>query len=307
MKYSKLESYLTALERELVSLSTGERAEIILEIKSHVEEKLDSDSGASLEQVLADLGSPTEVAMRYMSDKGIEYKAQSSDVASAIVGIFKWSVIGLLGSFGIVAILALVLVFSLSPIVQVDEEKGKVKILGGMIDISENDFDDINIDINKHKKPEIEIIRVIDDIATVEEIQVLALDGKLEIENNDANVIKIECQSSEQPENDIVTRAGAKYSIDLKVLESSNCEVELPSKVKLDLQMNSGVMRLDELKNPTNVSLNSGRIKWKPERNTNYSYKFEAVAAKIDSFESSSAENSYPVSMKINSGKIKKW
>ena len=104
-----LNDYLRRLEKTLGPISVADKAEIILEIKSHIEEA--QTSGTPLKDVLSSLGEPETVANRYLLERGLRVQRAPRHP------ILKWLTIGFLGSVGMVILAVLVLVWKFSPIV----------------------------------------------------------------------------------------------------------------------------------------------------------------------------------------------
>lgn len=69
---SRLDDYLTKLERLLMLFSVSDRAEIILEIKSHVHSALARDPNTQMDSILSALGEPEFVANRYLMERGMK-------------------------------------------------------------------------------------------------------------------------------------------------------------------------------------------------------------------------------------------
>jgi uncharacterized membrane protein len=65
-----LDSYLNALFAHLSVMPADERAEVILEIKSHVAESLLANPSALESEILDKLGGPQDVAARYLCSRG---------------------------------------------------------------------------------------------------------------------------------------------------------------------------------------------------------------------------------------------
>lgn len=126
----KLEAYLTALDRALKSISVGDRADIIAEIKSHILDAKEKNPEQSIESILTSIGEPETVANRYLIERGLKPgKASRSPIV-------KWLTIGFLGTFGIFVVFVISILWFFSPILKIDEEQNRVEILGGMIDIN---------------------------------------------------------------------------------------------------------------------------------------------------------------------------
>lgn len=303
MIYSNLETYLTALERELQSLTTSERAEILLEIKSHVMSKMEEDSSADEMSILKSLGSPRDVAIKYVDDRGIEWKApvQSS---GAIASIVKWLVIGFLGTIGVFVCVFIFLVTQFSPLVEVDEEKGKVKILGGMIDIDDFDRQDFNISFNDNKSGRVQETYLVENLR--KPLLISAASGKMNIRNSSSGVIEVNCKAQSNLAENMLNEESETYVLDLSVIGSSKCEIDIPGSMVLSVKMNSGILKLDKLVNSQNIDMNSGRIKIKEKPGQKYKYTFNILTGKIDDFETSSAKDAIPVSIKLRAGRVQR-
>lgn len=301
MNHGNLESYLTALERELQSLPTSEKAEILIEIKSHVMSKMEEDPSLDEKDVLDALGSPRDVAIKYVGERGIEWTAPK-DVSGTFTGIVKWLVIGFLGTMGFSVLLVIFLITQFSPLVEVDEEKGKVRILGGMIDIDDMDNHDFDIQFNDVRIGNRQKVYAIDN--KEKQLNILAKTGKLEIENSSSGSIEVDCHTNVKTNKRIFVEEPEAYLLDLTALGASKCEVRLPEKMPLNLKQSSGKLKLDQLVNPIYVDMNSGKIQVRPKVGIEYNYDFDILTGKIDEFASSSSDKALPVKIKLKAGKI---
>jgi uncharacterized membrane protein len=134
----RLEGWLRQLENALQDVSVVDRSDIVMELHTHIRESYERGD-RSLEEILSGLGEPAHVANRYRVDRGMQ-PVDIPKPQSRLVGFFKWVTIGLLGWLTITTIFVIVmLIFAAQflPLVQVDEKAGRVKILGGMIDVKE--------------------------------------------------------------------------------------------------------------------------------------------------------------------------
>src|SRR5215217_1399531 len=94
----KLEQYLSRMESVLKTFPTSDRAEVILEIKSHVYSALESDPNQTMVGILNALGEPEVVANRYLMERGLK------PTRPPISPIVKWLVFGFLGTLGLMLI-----------------------------------------------------------------------------------------------------------------------------------------------------------------------------------------------------------
>jgi hypothetical protein len=126
-KNIKLEQYLGKLDKGLGQIPVSEKAEIITEIKSHILDAKAKDDSKKLEDILAAIGEPELVANRYLIERGLKpMKAPTHP-------IFKWLIIGFLGTFAIIVIFISILIWRFTPIMKIHDDK--VTLLGGTIDV----------------------------------------------------------------------------------------------------------------------------------------------------------------------------
>ena len=126
----KLEQYLGKLEKGLGQIPVSEKAEIITEIKSHILDAKAKDDSKKIEDILAAIGEPELVANRYLIERGLKpMKAPTHP-------IFKWLIIGFLGTFAIIVLFITVLIWRFTPIMKIHDDK--VTLLGGTIDVDKD-------------------------------------------------------------------------------------------------------------------------------------------------------------------------
>jgi len=90
------EAYLKRLRTGLLGVDDGEVREILEELRSHILEKAaDGDVGA----VLAAMGSPEELAGRYLTDSLLARAAGSRSPLRLLRSLFRWASLSLAGFF----------------------------------------------------------------------------------------------------------------------------------------------------------------------------------------------------------------
>ena len=308
---SKVESYLSALERELQNLSTSERAEIVLEIKSHIQESIEHE-GTKLEDVLKDLGSPKDVATKYLLDRGISWKPSGSSAgASVAIGIFKWLTIGFISMMAFIALMVFMVFKQFSPFVDVNEEMGKVKLFGGMINVDEKimeNFDgDFDFEISDSAQHRYERNFAIEPGVRIETIDVDFGNGKLEIENHLNNTIRLSCKTRKSDTDLVEPSILQKESIvEIDMLKHSGgkCELYVPPNLFLNVKAKNGRVELEKLVNPMTVKLNNGKISFENAPGAKYKFDIDLGMGKADGFKSSNAADAIEVKLSLDKGRI---
>ncbi len=131
-----IERYMSQLDQYLSHIPSTEKAEIILELHAHIQDSL-NNSDKTAEEVLANLGTPEEAARRYLEEKGLSLNMPSPHQGGkSETG--KWLTIAFLGSIGLFLTFSIFVMIFFSPLVEVKEEEGKVRILGGLINVQED-------------------------------------------------------------------------------------------------------------------------------------------------------------------------
>ena len=208
---SKLETYLANLDKALGQISVSEKAEIIIEIKSHILEAQNEEQ--DLDAIFASLGEPEQVANRYLSEKGLKpQKAPKTQMG-------KWLIIGFLGTLSIFIITFFILIMKFTPLIKIDESKGRVKILGGLIDInSDNGTIKMGSKIKsrkglKYKGHRFKGSKLIDK-SKFSELKINFANGKIKLKNSSDNYLRWECKAFVD-ENDFIKESNNKLIIKL--------------------------------------------------------------------------------------------
>ncbi|NJL25892.1 MAG: hypothetical protein HC902_12480 [Calothrix sp. SM1_5_4] len=199
-KELKSEYYLRQLERELKVLPAGERAAIVTEIESHIGRV---ERGAPVEKVLSDMGAPLTVARRYLSAKGVPESGGGRWL--------RWFAIATVVFFGLIFTSGLALVWHLSPIIKVDGAKGRVTLLGGLIDVNE-ELGQVKVGdlvVNDAEEPSVRVEgeRDLGD-GDVKLIRIPFNTAKLEVRASSGSTLAWKCRAASREAPKVDTAAG---------------------------------------------------------------------------------------------------
>lgn len=137
----KLEAYLAELDKHLTQIPVSDRADIIIEIKSHVLDSQSKNPNEDIETILNSMGDAESVAKRYLQERGLQAAAPIKTSSMMwLPAAIKWLVIGFLGFISIVVVVVALLVWRFTPLISVDEAKNQVSIGGGLIQIHDTDI-----------------------------------------------------------------------------------------------------------------------------------------------------------------------
>ncbi|MCB0394439.1 MAG: DUF1700 domain-containing protein [Bdellovibrionales bacterium] len=302
-----LENYLNRLDKALSQLPISDRAEIVTEIKSHVLDALDSQGGATIESVLSSLGEPEQVANKYLLERGVR------TVKSPVHPIFKWTVIGFLGTFSLFVILVIFVLSYFSPILEVNEAKGRVRLLGGMIDVDEQKglvtlggskfFIDDELDVKIEGSFDSGMSK------NVKEFNFKFSNGKLDVLPSQDGKLTWNCKAKtykdkfeESPKSAKVQ--GGRAVLDLDSYMGSKCILQIPQKVNLVVKGGNGKVHVDKPDFDVDIDLGNGKVGIDPDPAKQYSFNTHVTNGVTREFTSSEKPDALKIKVAIVNGKI---
>lgn len=297
MEKQKLENYLARLEYCLGGTSVADKAEIITEIKSHVLDKQENHPDQTLDEILRSLGSPDEVAHRYLSERGIKYQAPNQSKISTV----KWLVIGFLGTIGMGLMAVFILIWKFSPLVDVDETNKRVKVLGGLIDVKKKNGTitvDGDIDINIE---EVEIDEVV-ELKEMTKDQVIDLrfsNVKLDVKRSKNSQMRYECEGL----GEYTKPQSGELLFDFSSMTAIDCTFKVPADKNLNINVLNGKVTFSQLQNNVNFKGTNVKLDIAPEKE--YLYNLKVLNGSVDQFTSVN-DSRYEMSAQITNGFIQK-
>jgi uncharacterized membrane protein len=139
---AKLEAYLALLDSYLAQIPLSDRADIIIEIKSHVFDA-QAKKAQDIDEILTSMGDAESVAKRYLQERGLPMSAPIKTSSMMwLPASIKWLVLGFLGFIGIIVLVAALLIWRFTPFVSVDNINHRVSIGGGIIQVHDTGIND---------------------------------------------------------------------------------------------------------------------------------------------------------------------
>lgn len=304
MNNKKLDRYLGLMEKNLGAISASEKAEIILEIKSHVLDALEN-SESTISEILASLGEPEQVANKYLLDRGLKPQKPSKRP------IFKWLTIGFLGTFFLTLLFILILFFRFTPLVKINSNG--IYLFNGIISLSSSSSN--KKELNKIIKKRIKTKKL-----NLSDILVTTNNIKLNLSNSDDDIINIDCKYN----GDAKIIQNSNFVLNFKNSEDAECNIIVPKNIKLKINAKNGKINFEDIENNIVTNLKNGKINFKdiqgnvsanlkngkinfgPKTNTMYNYNLSIKKGKMDEFKSSNNPNAYKINLHVKNGKITK-
>lgn len=270
-----LESYLNTLDKSLSKLSTSDRAEIITEIKGHVIDTLDRENHRSLDNVLASLGEAETVANKYLMERGLSLGKPSK------TPVVKWLTIGFLGTVAMCLIFTAITMVFFSPLIEIDESAGRIRILGGLIDISDSKSR-IEMSTSSHTKlsgsldSKLNFSKSIISMTPEMSFKLAFNNGKIDISNSNNETLSWDCKLDESVEP-IVTTIDGLVTLDISQSKGVKCDILVPQMNELKIEGINGKIdyiypRVDSI-----IKLTSGKIELEFDDNIKYSHQINVL------------------------------
>jgi len=328
-----IEHYLSQLDRELQALPTGQRAEIITEIRSHILEASERDPAKSVQSILDGMGAPREVAAKYLQQKGVK-----GWTPSPARNFLKYFALGVAGLFALAIFSTVFMIWYFSPLIEVDEAKGRVRILGGVIDVNEmtetvkiggmtmkGSIDGSNVEINgvgsEDPVEEYETgtgkftlnLNGGNRSAGIEELagrNITALripfnTAKLEIRPSRDSRFRWECKNMTAKPPPITIAAGT-MTFDLEQVKMAKCELKLPEGVKAEIKGVNGSLELHKPAGAYDIKVTNGKVDIKPDSSRVYDFEVKVINGMHDEFQRSADKQALKVKVDMINGVIHK-
>ena len=294
----RLENYLSKLERVLGPFSVSDRAEIVMEIKSHVLAAMERDPQTAMDSVLTALGEPETVANRYLMERGMK------PTKPPISPIVKWLVIGFLGTVAMCLLFVGVLAYKFSPLFKIDGDTQSVSLLGGLIQFSGDEG----------------VIRVGDSVirgghgtpfdgtwdskGVKQKFTIKFADGKWELNNSADSKLSWRCRGGDLKNPPEPSAEGKGTLLDMSQITGVKCELSVPEKQELRLEGTNGKVEVNEPHYNFDLDLKNGKVDLEPDGKMNYRYAFSVANGKTDSFESSGDPGAFVITVHMINGMI---
>lgn len=298
-----LDQYLFQLEKQLMDLSPKDRSKIIVEINNHIEEALQKYPDQGLKEVLDDLGDPSKVANHYRLNKGLRlFKPDRHP-------IIKWLAITFITTFSLFLIFIGTIIWKFTPLFEIDEKKGRVILLGGLIDVNStsgkvkimdqfhftentysNQFDG-SIDFPKEE---------------TDELVVNFKSGLFNFSNSSDDKLSWDCKLDSPPTDQFINISSESVEMDLESFEGANCDIRVPINTKLTVDGKDATINIVDSEFDTFVEIENGIVRFSPNPEVDYAYDLQVNKGTKAQFDSVESPDAYEVKIFIESGIIKK-
>ncbi len=280
----KIEYYLLALERVLGGVPTIRRAEIILNVKSRIEESI--ESGLAIEDVLKKLGPVDKLSTEY----GVLFKPKSS----RIVRFTKWLI--LISFLCFFVLTASVWWFfhhyftgNENFVFHMNDESFNVEELNNFVPSQEDVlFEDVN---NVQK-------------LGIKKLEVKFSNGKVRYSTSSDGQLSWRCKLRSIDGTEATTIKDGIMTINLVESLATKCDIKIPESVDLVSKGGNGDVQVVEPYFNIDLKLANGKVEVKPAPQKDYIYDLEVVSGRIDEFVSSQDPKALTLKVRLTNGTI---
>lgn len=303
MDSGRLEQYLFDLEKNLADFPPSKKAEIVLENHRHILEAREKYPDKNLKEILDDLGPAQKVANHYRLDSGLKtFKPKTKHP------VLKWFSITVLGSFAILFIFLGAVVYKFTPLASVDEDEGRITLLGGLIDINETSgkikvFDQYKFVDNRYTNQFEGAFELTPDM---NEVVVHFDSGIVNFKTSLDKRASWKCKLQNPPGKNIVSVLPRALEIDLAPYGGGSCDIEVPVDATLTATGRDAQVNVYEPEYDLMVEFENGALNFAPNPEVDYNYDIRIENGRSDEFSSSQRANAYEVKLYLENGDVRK-
>jgi hypothetical protein len=268
------------------------------------------------------MGTPEAVAARYLAQKGVTYRATASTprrwlrvMAVGLAGIFVLS----LGS-------VLFAIWYFSPLLKVDEAKGRVTILGGLIDVNEQTGEvkvgpmHVKADLSEEEG---ELEMSTDDISLnlggaikvsggedlhdrkVTVLRIPFNNAKISVSPSQTSRFEWDCKNLTSGAPPVSVNAGV-MTLDLEKVSVAKCAFKIPDGIKTEVHGVNGKIELSQPRADYDVKVTNGKVNINPDPSRVYDFEVKVTNGVHDHFTRSESREALKVKVDVLNGVVKK-
>lgn len=296
----QLRTYLDKLDQSLGQISASDRADIIVEIKSHINEAKARHPDQSVSDILESLGAAESVGNKYILERGLKPQKPARTGAT----YFKWLVIGFLGTCGMIFLGLVLLIWKFTPIISVDETNQKVAFFGGLINVDggEGSFNIGGSSVLQNVPSGNIVITGARTLVPNSQITVPFNNGKMEVSTSRDATMSWNCALVSTKSPNVDEKPG-DLTLDFTGSAESKCELAIPVGSRVSISGKNGKVEVKEPEYDLDLKLGNGKVALRPKDGVKYKYDLKMSNGKVEKLESQVPEN-YRINVDVLNGKI---
>lgn len=246
-----MEKYLNKVDRIIQDYPSATKAKVILYLKDKAQ------------QQATEQNKTTQEVVKYWPKHRIMINEALNEIGlpsmhKKPLSFGKWIFISILTSLVLSVIWISIMIEKYTPILSVDEKKGKILILGGMVDLDANQGSvkvDYQYDSNLNTQNTYKGSQIIEDLRQA----LISFDtSKSTIKFTNAESITWECKVVEDIKTSLVEIDKKRIHLNFYDLSPSECSIDVPQGLELRLEANVGNIELENINTHFSVKMKQG-------------------------------------------------
>lgn len=296
---ANLTKYLNDLDQALDGIPAGERAEIILEIKSHLMDS-QAKNGGSMEAAIASMGTPSAVAARFLSERGLKPK-----VHYKLRPLLKWAAAIIVAGIVLIIGTVIVLMIAFSPVLKIDGENKRVSILNGFVEIDGNEGTLKVGDTRMARDEELGRFDGTKNVKKDQKVRIKLGNGRASLRTSLTNEMTWACKIYGQADLARFEDEKTVLTLNLEETSGSDCEISVPRSTFVDLNLINGKVRLERPLFHANVRVGNGGIEFIPVSTTPYKVVSKVVNGTNQPPATSTGPDGFQMDLEVTNGFIR--
>lgn len=217
-------------------------------------------------------------------------------------GVVKWLVIGFLGSLALILAFVIVLVLMFSPVIRIDEPRGKVLVLGGLIEVTGKKSEQEKVELSEENKLT-QSLEVDLKAQNARSVYFVFNGGDLVVKTSSDGLLKIDCSNPAPLQGKLEKD---QFVLDLSSIENTKCSLAIPEKMIATIKGVNGKLGIEEPKFDLMVKMVNAKISFVGAEATEYKFSNSVGYGTMDQFVSSEKKEAFKVSISLVNGAITK-
>jgi hypothetical protein len=299
-KSEQINLFLKVLEGYLTEFNTQERHTIVNESRQNLTDMASKYPDWSVKKIIHALGGPKVIANRYLAEAGKKLHPNHLSIGQ---GVFLAGGI-MAASFALLFIYA---VYRFTPLVLVKQDR--IQLLGGIIDIDNRlgsfkmgtDFEFRDADYENIFDGSIDIGEDVEDLS-------LNFDrGQIEIAMSADERFSWNCKLEQEPNDQFLKNEKESLSVNLSQFGGAQCNLKIPSRLKITLTGQSGKVDLVDPANDSYIQLTNGLIALSFNPELKYRVETQVSNGSVDpAFKNLKDEGGIEIKVDLQNGRIQK-
>jgi hypothetical protein len=315
---SPVEIYLRQISDCLAHIPVSQQADIVLEIKSHLDEAIDKNPQRAYSELFTELGTPSEVASRYLESRNLP----PIPVRQKKSGIhwLRWIVGGGVVSLAMTLLMIVWLINHFTPLISVSDEG--FSLLGGAMTVKEYG-DGSKVQRHWNSNPTGKNFFRIDkktgdgfnfywsskfnaEGAKVDAVHVKWIAGRMRISAHKGAEVEVVCRGTIHLKDEPVNRDNSILRINLETSNAEDdfdCQLLVPKGIAVNAQGDAGKLDIEEPDFRVDAHLKVGRLVFAPAANVEYRFENAVLSGTTDKFPPSKPEGHF-IKLAVDQGQI---